>query len=203
MMGTETTTQQVSKNWQAWASVGCALLACVPPGAVFAIVFGVGGLRAARANNNRGRGPSILGICGGVLGVVSFGWFMYVSFAYAGSTRAFVRSFLGDVEASNLAAARLKCDGTIPSGDVSKLADQLNQLGPVRDLSFTSPMYQSWPDGRGFSGMYLTLSATMNVTGGQRELDVALVRDAAVAGGYRMHRFVLRNPAAHAAAVQH
>ena len=179
-----------SANRSAWASLGCALLACIPPGAIFAIVFGVRGIKFARKNQNRGMIPAMLGLIGGVAGGSLFLYFIGVQLVFANGTRQFLREFIANLESGNLAAAQSQCDSTFSPDEIADLSDQIRAAGAVREISFTVPLPQSCPDNHGtdIRSCYC-VGADAKFANSKYEIDAGLLREN---GTYHLHRFKLR-----------
>ena len=176
-------------NWYSWASLGCAFIACVPPGAVFAMVFGVRGFRSARKNGNRGLIPAVVGFVCGIAGALFFVGLMGLALAAANSTRQFLREYIANLEEGNIAAARLECDETISPQDVADLSAQLRRLGPTDAITFSLPMFTPCTDNRDMNKRFCYfVGGEMKLRVGAQEFQAALVSQN---GAYHVHQFRL------------
>jgi hypothetical protein len=188
---TEIQIQQPSNrsNWSAWGSLGCATLACVPPGAIFAIVFGARGIKFARHNQNRGIIPAVLGMICGIGGGLYFVWFCGSMLMCADGTRHFLREFVGNLESGNIAAAQSQCDSTFLAEDLADLSEQLERGGPPTEITFTLPMREGFPDNHGRNiRRCFNVGGTLTIAGATHDFDAGLVRENRT---YRVHRFKL------------
>jgi hypothetical protein len=116
---------------------------CVPVlSGLVGLILGIVGLSKSRNPNVGGKGLSVAAIVIGILTIV--GWLVFSGAvglgtlaAYRGSAalRATARTFVQDVSAGNIVAARANASSSVTDTDLTDLSDQLKKLGTFTDMT--------------------------------------------------------------------
>lgn len=134
-------------NGAAVASLILGILGCVPfLTGLLAVVFGVVGIRKARAPQVGGKGLAIAGIILGVLSIgiwSAFGGTIFAVFRGTAAERETVKQFMGHLAAGDVDAAMAQTDGTIPREQVEAQVAAVKTWGPLTDVTSANFNYQS------------------------------------------------------------